>query len=118
MGGFFTYKFDATRKPEIYEQNDNEPGQPFHMDANVTAGGGGGAGPTLDTSIPRDQGIENNDYWPANVPSEFLILRDEPNRHGILHGKEQEEREIISRDEKEIELRKLDQIAEELGKFL
>lgn len=117
-GGFITYEY-----------NDNEPGQPFHMDANVTAGG---AGPSLDTSILRDQDVENNDCYPANVPAEFLILH-ESDRHykspssldsdkhdencGILHGKNQE-REISSSGEKEIELRKLDEIAEELGKFL
>lgn len=129
MGGFFTYEFDATRKQDIYEDNDNEPGQPFHMDANLTAGG---AGPIIDISIPRDQDVENNDCYPANVPAEFLILHEsdchskslgslDSDNHdencGILHGKEQE-REISGSDEKEIELRKLDQIAEELWKIL
>lgn len=128
-GGSFTYEFDATREQNIYEDNDNEPGQPFYMDANVTAGG---AGPTLAVGIIRDKDVENNSYYSANVPAEFLILhesdRDDKSaggidsdshdgNYGILHGGEQE-REISSSEEKEIELRKLDQIAEELGKFL
>ena len=128
-GGFFTYEYDTTRKQDIYEENDNEPGQPFHMDANVTAGG---AGPTLHINIPRDQDVENNDCYHADVPAEFLILH-ESDRHykclggqdsdnhdekcGILRGKEQE-MGISSSGEKEKELKKLDQIGEELGKFL
>lgn len=73
--GFFTHQFDSTRKPVIYEDNDNEPGQPFHMDADLTA------------SRPRpilggidhveDQDVENHDdYSPDNVPEEFLILHE------------------------------------------
>lgn len=128
-GGFFTYEYDATRKQDIYEENDNEPGQPFHMDANVIVGG---AGPTLNINIPRDQDVENNDCYHADVPAEFLILH-ESDRHyrslggqdsdkhdenwGILRGKEQE-MGISSIEKKEKDLRKLDQIGEELGKFL
>lgn len=128
-GGFFTYEYDSTRKQDIYEENDNEPGQPFHMDANVTVGG---AGPTLHINIPRDQDVENNDCYHSDVPAEFLILHEsdshfkslggqDSDKHdencGILRGKEQE-MGISSSEEKEKDLRKLDQIGEELGKFL
>lgn len=128
-GGFFTREFDPTRKQDIYEDNDNEPGQPFHMDANVTASG---TGPTLDIGLLRDQDVENHDYYPDNVPAEFLILHEsdriekspsglDSDKHGayygILHGEEQE-RGISNSEEKEIELRKLDQIAKDVAKFL
>lgn len=127
-GGFFTYEFDATRKPDIYEDNNNEPGQPFHMDTNVTTGV---AGSTLDINLVQAQEVENPDSYPANVPAEFLILHEsdhvdkspsslDSDNHGAyhdtLHGEEQE-RGISGRAEKEIELRKLDQIAEDLAKF-
>lgn len=117
-GGFFTYEFDATRKQDIYEDNDNEPGQPFHMDKNVTAGG---TGPTLSIGLVRDQDDENHDYYPANVPAEFLILHesdrvdkspsgiDSDNHgayYGTLHGEEQE-RGVSSGEEKETELSKV-----------
>lgn len=72
-GGFFPREFDPTRKQDIYEDNDNEPGQPFHMDANVTSGG---TGPTLNIGLVRDQDVENQDYYPDNVPEEFLILHE------------------------------------------
>lgn len=128
-GAFLTYEFDATRKQHIYEDTDNEPGQPFHMDANVTAGG---TGPTLNIGLVRDQDVENHNYYPANVPAEFLILHefdrvdksssglDSDNHgacYGILHGEEQE-KGFSNSEEKEIELRKLDQIAEDFAKFL
>ena len=128
-GGFFTHEDGPTRKQDVYEDNDNEPGQPFHMDANVAAGG---TGPTLDIGLVRDQDLENHDYYPDNVPAEFLILHecdrieespsglDSGNHgayYGILHGEEQE-RGISNSEEKEIELRKLDQIAEDVAKFL
>lgn len=106
-GGFFTHEFDPTRKQDVYEDNDNEPGQPFHMDANVTAGG---TGPTRDISLVRDQDVE---YHDDNVPAEFLILHesdriekspslDSDNHgayYGILHGEEQD-RGISDSEEK------------------
>ena len=109
-GGFFTYEFDATQKQDVYEDNDNEPGQPFHMDANVAVGG---TGPTLGIGLVRDQDVENHDYYPANVPAEFLVLHescvdkspsgiDSDNHgsyYGILHHEEQE-RGIGSSEEK------------------
>lgn len=130
MGGFFACQYDATRKQDIYEENDNEPGQPFHMDANMTAGG---AGPSLHINIARDQDVGSNDCYHAEVPAKFLILHESDGHYykslggqgsdkhdekgGILRGKEQE-MGISSSEGKENELKKLDQIGEELGKFL
>lgn len=125
-GGFFTHGFDHTRKQVIYEDNDNEPGEPFHMDADVTAG------PSMDTGFVRDQDVEDHDYYPDNVPAEFLSLHESdriekspsglgPDSHsayyGVLHG-EKQERGSSNSEEKETELRKLDQIAEDVAKFL
>lgn len=104
--GFFSHGFDRTRKPVIYEDNGNEPGEPFHMDADLTAGG---PGPTMDISLVRDQEVEDHDSSPDDVPAEFLILRES-------HG-EKQERGISNSEEKEIKLRKLDRIAEDFVKF-
>lgn len=72
--GFFTHHFDSTRKPVIYEDNDNEPGEPFHMDANLTASR---PRPILGIGLVGDQDVKNhNNYSPDNVPEEFLILHE------------------------------------------
>lgn len=127
-GGFFTHEFGRTRKQVIYEDNDNEPGQPFHMDADVTVSG---PGPTMDIGLVRDQDVEDHDYSPNNVPAEFLILHESDSieqspsglgsdshgaYYGNLHG-EKQERGISNSEEKEIELRKLDKITEDFAKF-
>lgn len=78
-GGFFTHELNSTPKPVLYEDNQNEPGQPFHMDANLTASRLPRPTTLGISLVVRDQDVENHDdYSPDDndVPAEFLILHE------------------------------------------